>query len=171
MIQIKRLFSVDAILWIKTASDPVMSNHKLLSLYQSVQHGSREAAHKYLHWTGTLSWKREATLLLSVSMALMAGYLTAFNFASHAVQDLVDMCTARLVIEFENAEMESLPQALPRSLCECMAHSLLDKNGMVRLAMLNQHMLDPMALEPITEKDKEACISALGLPTFELAKG
>lgn len=143
-----------------------MSNHKLLSWYHAVQHWS-----KYLHWTGTLSWKREATLLLSVWMALVAGYLTAFNFASHAVQDLVDTCTARLVIEFENAEMESLPRALPRSLCECMAHSFLDKNGVVRLAMLNQHMLDPMALESVTEKDKEACINALWLSTFELAKG
>lgn len=52
-----------------------------------------------------------------------------------------------------------------------MAHSLLDKNGMVRLALLNQHMLDPMALEPVTEKDKEACLNALWLPTFELAHG
>lgn len=148
-----------------------MSNHKLSSGYHAVQHWSREAAHKYLHWTGTLSWKREATLLLSVSMVLMAGYLTTFSFASHAVKDLVDTCAARLVIEFENAEMEPLPPALPRSLCECMAHSLLDKNGVVRLAMLNQHMLDPMALEPVTEKDKVACINALWLPTFELAKG
>ncbi|WP_458718377.1 hypothetical protein [Pseudomonas gregormendelii] len=143
-----------------------MSNHKLLSWYHAVQH-----SRKYLYWTGTISWRREATFLLSVWMVLIAGYLTAFYFASHAVQDLVDTCTASLVIEFENAEMSSLPQALPRSLCECMAHSLLDKNGMVRLALLNQHMLDPMALEPVTEKDKEACLNALWLPTFELAHG
>ena len=156
---------------IKMVRDSVMSNHKLFSRCQAIQDWSKATAHRYLHRTGTLSWKREATLLLSVSMALMAGYSTVFNFASHAMRDLVDTCTLRLEIEFANAEIESLPEALPRSLCECVAHSLLDKNGMVRLAMLNKHLLDPMALEPVTGKDEEACINALWLPDIELAKG
>ncbi|MBC2690304.1 MULTISPECIES: hypothetical protein [Pseudomonas] len=148
-----------------------MANHTLLSRYHAVRDWSREAVHQYLHWMGPLSWKGEATFLLSVSMALMAGYLTVFSFASHAVQDLVDACTVRLEVEFENAEMYALPKTLPRSLCECVTHSLLDKNGMVRLAMLNQHMLDPMALEPVTQQEEEACIKTLWLPHIELAKG
>ncbi|VVM93244.1 hypothetical protein PS645_02894 [Pseudomonas fluorescens] len=41
-----------------------MANHKLSSRYQAVQHRSREAAHKYLCRTGSLSWKGEAILLL-----------------------------------------------------------------------------------------------------------
>ena len=81
-----------------------MANHTLLSRYHAVRDWSREAVHQYLHWMGPLSWKGEATFLLSVSMALMAGYLTVFSFASHAVQDLVDACTVRLEVEFENAE-------------------------------------------------------------------
>jgi hypothetical protein len=51
-----------------------------------------------------------------------------------------------------------------------MARSFLDKNGIVRLAMLNSHLLDSMELDPVTEKDEEACISALWLPNVELAK-
>ena len=170
LIQIKRHFSVSAIVLIKMLRDSAMSNQKLFNRYHAVQEWSRVVAHRCLHWTGTLSWKREATLLLSVWMALVAGYLTAFNFASHAVQDLVNTCTARLEVEFENAEIDSLPETLPRSLCECVAHNLLDKNGLVLLAMVNKHLLEPMALEPVTQKDEEACINALWQPNDELAK-
>lgn len=147
-----------------------MSNHKLFSQYHAVQDWSRKAAHKYLRRTGPFSWKREATLLLSVSMALMLGYLMVFNFASQAVLEFVDSCTSSLQIEFESAEIHAVPKALPRSLCECVAHSLLDKNGLVRLAMFNRHLLDPMALEPVTDNEEEACIDALWRPDVELAK-
>lgn len=143
---------------------------KIFSRYHAVYEWSREAACKHLHWACTLPWKREATFLLSVSTALMVGYFTVFNFAAHAVRDLVDTCTTRLEVEFENAEMDFLPEVMPRSLCECVAHALLDKNGMLRLAMLNKHMLDPTDLEPVTEKDEEACINALWQPNVELAK-
>jgi hypothetical protein len=170
LIQIKRHFSVSAIVLINMLRDSAMSNHKLFNRYHAVQDWSRLAAHRCLHWTGMLSWKREATLLLSVSVALMAGYLMVLNFASHEVQDLVNTCTARLEVEFENAEIDSLPETLPRSLCECVAHNLLDKNGLVRLAMVNKHLLEPMALEPVTQKDEEACINALWQPNDELAK-
>lgn len=147
-----------------------MANNKLFSGYHTVQDWSRVAVHRYLHWTGTGSWKQEATILLSVLVSLMAGYLMVFYFASHAVQDLVSTCTARLEIEFENADTDPHTTALARPLCECVAHSFLDKNGIVRLAMFNMRMLDSMALEPVTEKDEEACINALWLPNVELAK-
>ncbi|MEX5686169.1 hypothetical protein [Pseudomonas silesiensis] len=170
LIQIKRHFSVGSIVLIKMARDPVMINNKLFGGYHAVQDWSRVAVHRYLHWTGTGSWRREATILLSVLVALMAGYITVFHFASHAVQDLVDTCTARLEIELENADTDPLTKALARPLCECVAHSFLDKNGIVRLAMVNMRMLDSMALDPVTEKDEVACISALWLPNVELAK-
>ncbi|MNR67375.1 hypothetical protein D3C85_1913300 [compost metagenome] len=51
-----------------------------------------------------------------------------------------------------------------------MAHHLVDKNGLVRLAMVNKHLLEPMALEPVTQKDEEACINALWQPHDELAR-
>ncbi|MNP44047.1 hypothetical protein D3C76_1378950 [compost metagenome] len=147
-----------------------MTNNKPFSGYHAVQDWSRVAVHRCLHWASTSSWKREVTILLSVLVALMAGYLTVFHFASHAVQDLVGTCTARLEIELENADIDSLTKALARPLCECVAHSFLDKNGIVRMAMVNKRMLDPMDLEPVTEKDEEDCINALWLPNVELAK-
>ncbi|MBZ9783665.1 hypothetical protein K9857_19225 [Pseudomonas sp. REP124] len=147
-----------------------MSNHKFFNRYHAVQDWSREVAHKCLYWTGFIHWKREATLLVSVSVALMAGYFVVFNFASHEVLELVNTCTARLEIEFEDAEIDSLPDTMPRSLCECVAHHLLDKNGLVRLAMVNIHLLEPIALEPVTQKDEEACINALWPPHDELAR-
>lgn len=147
-----------------------MSNHKLLSWYHAVQHGGRDAAHKYLRWTGTGAWRREATLLLWALLALLVGYFTAFHFASQAVRDLVETCSARLEIQLQNADTDPLAKALARPLCECMARSFLDKNGIVRLAMVNTHLLDSMALEPVSENDEEACISALWLPNVELAK-
>ena len=147
-----------------------MSNHKLLRWYHAVQHGSRDAAHKYLQRTGPGSWRREAAILMSVLLAQLVGFFAAFHFASIAVQDLVETCTARLEIQLENADTDPLTKPLARPLCECMARSFLDKNGIVRLAMLNSHLLDLMELEPVTEKDEEACISALWLPNVELAK-
>lgn len=147
-----------------------MANNKLFSGYHAVQDWSRVAVHRYLHWTGTASWKREAAILLSGLVALMAGHLTIFLFASHTVQDLVGTCTARLEIEFESAGTDPLTIALARPLCECVAHSYLDKNGIVRLAMVSTHLLDSMALEPVTENDEEACINTLWQPNVELAK-
>ena len=111
----------------KDGESPVMANNKLFGGYHPVQDRSRVAVHRYLHWTGTGSWRREATILLSVLVALMAGYFTVFHFASLAVQDLVDTCTARLEIELENANTDPLTKALARPLCECVAHSFLDK--------------------------------------------
>jgi hypothetical protein len=55
-------------------------------------------------------------------------------------------------------------------LCECLANSLLDKNGIARMAMVNWRLLDPLALEPVTEKDEDSCINALWVPSVELAK-
>ncbi|OOG15610.1 hypothetical protein BMS17_20345 [Pseudomonas sp. C9] len=147
-----------------------MTNNKLFSGYRAVQDWSRVAVHRCLHRMGTSSWKREAAILLSVLVVVMAGYLTVFHFASRAVQDLVGTCTARLESELENAGTDSLTKALARPLCECVAYSFLDKNGIVRLAMVSKRMFDPMDLEPVTEEDEEDCISALWLPNAELAK-
>ena len=36
--------------------------------------------------------------------------------------------------------------------------------------MVNRRMLDPLALEPVTEKDEEVCVNALWVPNVELAK-
>lgn len=170
LIQIKRLFSVGSIVLIKTASDPVMSNHRLSGWYHAVQQGSRDAAHRYLEWMGAGFWREETTILLSVLSALLVVYFTAFHFASQAVQDLVKTCTASLEIQLENADTDPLTTFLARPLCECMARSFLDKNGVVRLAMVNRHLLDSTDLEPVTEKDEEACVSALWLPNVELAR-
>jgi hypothetical protein len=136
----------------------------------AVQDWGRGALLGLLRRPGKSSWKREAIILVSIMVALTAGYLTVFRSASHAVQDLVNTCTARFEIELEPTDSDPLAKALPRSLCECLAHSLLDKNGIVRLAMVNRRMLDPLALEPVTEKDEEACVNALWVPNVELAK-
>lgn len=148
-----------------------MTDNKLISSGVSVAQGRGKGAVPGLFlWPGTRSWKRKATILLSIPMALTAGYFTVSHFASLAAQDLADTCTARFEIELENANIDPLTRALPRSLCECLAHSLLDKNGVVRLAMVNGRLLDPLALEPVTEKDEDSCINALWVPSVELAK-
>ncbi|MDZ5436378.1 hypothetical protein T3H00_27395 [Pseudomonas fluorescens] len=110
---------------------------------------------------GKRSWKREAILLLSISLALTACYFTAYHFASHALRELVNACSARFEIELENADIEPPMAALPQSLCECLARTFLDKNGVVRLALVDSRLLDPLALEPVTDEDGEACINAL----------
>ena len=92
-------------------------------------------------------------------------------FAPHAVRDRADTCTERYELELENADIGPLPEALPRSLCECLASSLLDKNGIMRLALVDRGLLEPLALEPVTQKDASACIDALWVPNVELATG
>lgn len=146
-----------------------MTDNKLVSNGLHVARG-RGSVLGLLRWPGRRSWKREATLLLSILVALTAGYFTASHFASQAAQNLADTCTARFEIELENADIDPLTRALPRSLCECLAHSLFQKNGIARLAMVNWRLLDPLALEPVTEKDEDVCINALWVPTVELAK-
>jgi len=55
-------------------------------------------------------------------------------------------------------------------LCECQAQTLLNKNGVLRLALVDSHLLDPQTLEPVTEEDGKFCINALWKPGAELAK-
>jgi hypothetical protein len=137
--------------------------NKLVSRVHAVQDWcrGRDASLGYLHQPGTRPWARTAIILTSILLALTTAYLTTFQFASHAMQDLVSTCTARFEIELENAGIEPLKNTLPRSSCECLAHKLLDKNGIVRLALVDGHRLDPLALEPVTEEDGAVCINAL----------
>ncbi|WCM48508.1 hypothetical protein OH720_15855 [Pseudomonas sp. WJP1] len=130
----------------------------------------RGAAFENLRRPGKRPWKREVVFLLLISLALTTCYFTAYHFTSHALKELVNACSTRFEVELENADIEPPIKALPRSLCECMAHVLLDKNGTVRLALVDSRMLDPQALEPVTEEDGEACINALWKPDAELAK-
>jgi hypothetical protein len=149
-----------------------MTINKLISRVHAVQGWcrGRASALGYLRRAGTRPWKREAIILLSILLALTLGYLTAFHFAAHAVQDLVGTCSARFEVELENTDIEPLTEALPRSLCECLAQALLDKNGIVRLALVDLRRLDPLALEPVTEEDGAVCINTLWDPNIELAK-
>jgi hypothetical protein len=152
------------------ARDPVMTNNKLISGVLAVQHWGRGTVLRFLRRPGTRSWKREATILMSILLVLTVGYLTVFRYASYTVQDLVGTCTARLEIELEDADMDPLARALPRSLCECLAQALLDKNGIVRLAMVNRRWFDPLSLEPVTEADETACVNVLWVPNAGLTK-
>jgi hypothetical protein len=147
-----------------------MANNKLISGVHAVQHWGRGTVLGFLRRPGTRSWKREATILMSILLVLAVGYLTAFRYASYTVQDLVGTCTARFEIELEGADMGPFAQALPRSLCKCLAQALLDKNGVVRLALVNRHWFEPVSLEPVTEADETVCINALWVPNPGLAK-
>ncbi|PMU07806.1 MULTISPECIES: hypothetical protein [unclassified Pseudomonas] len=140
-----------------------MTTNKLVSRIHAVHDwcSGKGLALGHLHRSGTRPWKRKAIILLSILLALAMAYLATFQFASRAMQDLISTCTARFEIELENAGIESLTNTLLRSLCECLAHKLLDKNGMVRLALVDRHRLDPLALEPVTEEDGSDCINAL----------
>lgn len=148
-----------------------MTNNRPISGAQVVQDRSKSALPGFLHLRGTRSRKRQAAILLSILAVLTSGYFTVSYFATHAMQDLADTCTERYELELENADIGPLPDALPRSLCECLASSLLDKNGIMRLALVDRGLLEPLALEPVTQKDASACIDALWVPNVELATG
>ncbi|MGH8387367.1 MAG: hypothetical protein ACRESJ_18075 [Pseudomonas sp.] len=123
-----------------------------------------------LRLSGKKTWKREAIFFLLISLTLTVCYFTAYYFASHALKELVNACSTRFEVELENADIEPPIKALPRSLCECMAHALLDKNGTVRLALVDIRMLEPQDLQPVTDEDGEVCINVLWEPNAELAK-
>ncbi|WP_433771544.1 hypothetical protein [Pseudomonas putida] len=123
-----------------------------------------------LRRSGKWRWKREVIFLLLISLMLTVGYFTACHFASHSLRELVDTCSARFEMELENAEIEPPRDALPQSLCECLAHAFLDKNGVVQLALVDRHLMDLQALEPVTEEDGEVCINTLWEPNPGLAK-
>lgn len=82
-----------------------MAYDKLISGVHAVGHWGRGTVLRLLRWPGTRSWKREATILMSILLTLTVGYLTAFRYASYTVQDLVGTCTARLEIELEGSDM------------------------------------------------------------------
>ncbi|WP_085696130.1 hypothetical protein [Pseudomonas sp. B26(2017)] len=122
---------------------------------------SRGATAGNLRRPGKRHWIRDATHLLIILLLLPVGYFTAYHFAAHTLRELVNVCTARFEVEFEQAEVEPPLEVLSRSLCECQAKALLKKNGVVRLALVDSHLLAPQSLEPVTEQDAEACINAL----------
>ncbi|NUU36909.1 hypothetical protein [Pseudomonas sp. C2B4] len=139
-----------------------MSINKLIGIHvvQGWWRG-RGATLGKLRRPGKGQWKREAIFLLLILLALTTFYFAAYHIASHALKELVNTCSARFEIELENADIEPPMAALPQSLCECLAQTFLDKNGVVRLALVDSRLLDPLALEPVTEEDGDACINAL----------
>jgi|UPI00068E659F hypothetical protein len=118
--------------------------------------------------SGASVWRREAITLLATLAMLVMGYFVTLHFASRAVQSLINTCTAQLEIEFEIAEIDYPQRASPRALCQCVAQALLEKNGLVSLALVGGLGLDPINLEPVTEEDSQQCIDALWLPDIEL---
>ncbi|MDU9025752.1 hypothetical protein NHG95_20935 [Pseudomonas corrugata] len=124
-----------------------------------------------LHFrSGARQWRREAVLLLATLAVLVTVCFVTLHFASRAVQTLISTCTTRLEIEFELAEIEYPESASPRALCQCLAHALLEKNGVVPLALVEGLSFDPLNLKPVTEEDSQHCIDALWFPDIEPVK-
>jgi hypothetical protein len=122
------------------------------------------------HFPDIRIWGREAIMLFATLAILATGYFVTLHFASGAVQTLISTCTTRLEIEFEIAEIDYPERASPRALCQCLAHALVEKNGIVALALVDGLSFDPLNLEPVTEEESQRCIDALWFPDIELAR-
>ncbi len=75
--------------------------------------------------------------------------------------ELIPECTVRYEMELEASDIMPPSEAVPRAICECMARVLLDKNGIVLLALVDRRKLDPLSLNPVTEEDEALCINTL----------
>ncbi|MGY4494742.1 hypothetical protein [Pseudomonas sp. TE3610] len=104
------------------------------------------------------SWLREGLILLSIPLTLVIGYASVFHFAAHAMTQLVTDCTARLEAELFSADLVPTDSTVSADLCNCLARTLLDKNGILRLALVDVHRYDPMALQPLTDVEEGACV-------------
>lgn len=106
---------------------------------------------------------RESNILLGMLLLLAALGIAALLLASRSVQGIVSGCETNLQAQVDLPEDQALAALVAKPVCQCLAQTFLERNGVIRLALFNTPLLEVSAFKGVTEADERRCLEQLDL--------
>ncbi|AHD14686.1 hypothetical protein C163_13400 [Pseudomonas sp. FGI182] len=106
---------------------------------------------------------RESNILLAM-LALMAGFgAGTLWLAGRTVENIVNACEANFQAQAAVPQNAPIVAQVAKPVCQCLAQTFLDRNGVIRLALFNTPLLDASTLKGVTAIDERRCLEQLDL--------
>ncbi|WP_284384201.1 hypothetical protein [Pseudomonas putida] len=106
---------------------------------------------------------RESNILLAM-MALMAGFgAGTLWLAGRTVENIVYACEANFQVQVAAPQNAPIVAQVAKPVCQCLAQTFLDRNGVIRLALFNTPLLDVSTLKGVSAVDERRCLEQLDL--------
>lgn len=106
---------------------------------------------------------RESNILLGMLLLLAVLGLGSLILASRSVQGIVSGCETNLQAQVDLPEDQALAALVAQPVCQCLAQTFLERNGVIRLALFNTPLLEVSAYKGVTEADERRCLEQLDL--------
>ncbi|RRV46698.1 hypothetical protein [Pseudomonas sp. p106] len=106
---------------------------------------------------------RESNILLGMLLLLAVLGLGSLILASRSVQGIVSGCETNLQAQVDLPEDQALAALVAQPVCQCLAQTFLERNGVIRLALFNTPLLEVSAFKGVTEADERRCLEQLDL--------
>lgn len=106
---------------------------------------------------------RESNILLGMLLLLAVLGLGSLILASRSVQGIVSGCETNLQAQVDLPEDQALAALVAKPVCQCLAQTFLERNGVIRLALFNTPLLEVSAFKGVTEADERRCLEQLDL--------
>ncbi|HDS1744699.1 MULTISPECIES: hypothetical protein [Pseudomonas] len=106
---------------------------------------------------------RESNILLGMLLLLAVLGLGSLILASRSVQGIVSECETNLQAQVDLPEDQALAALVAQPVCQCLAQTFLERNGVIRLALFNTPLLEVSAFKGVTEADERRCLEQLDL--------
>ena len=106
---------------------------------------------------------RESNILLGMLLLLAVMGLGSLILASRSVQGIVSGCETNLQAQVDLPEDQALAALVAQPVCQCLAQTFLERNGVIRLALFNTPLLEVSAFKGVTEADERRCLEQLDL--------
>ncbi|WP_251962535.1 hypothetical protein [Pseudomonas sp. Marseille-Q5299] len=105
----------------------------------------------------------ESNILLGMLLLLAVLGLGSLILASRSVQGIVSGCETNLQAQVDLPEDQALAALVAKPVCQCLAQTFLERNGVIRLALFNTPLLEVSAFKGVTEADERRCLEQLDL--------
>ncbi|MFJ4053802.1 hypothetical protein ACIPZC_10075 [Pseudomonas sp. NPDC089743] len=106
---------------------------------------------------------RESNILLGMLLLLAMLGVGTLGLASRSVQGIVSGCETNLQAQVDLPEDQALAALIAKPVCQCLAQTFLERNGVLRLALFNTPLLEVSAFKGLTEADERRCLEQLDL--------
>lgn len=106
---------------------------------------------------------RESNILLGMLLLLAVLGTGTLVFASRSVQGIVSGCETNLQAQVDLPEDQAFAALVAHPVCQCLAQTFLDRNGVIRLALFNTPLLEVSAFKGVTAADERQCLEQLDL--------
>ena len=106
---------------------------------------------------------RESNILLAMLLLLVLLGGGTLWLAGNAAARIVDSCAANLQAQVDIPEDEKLAALVGKPVCTCLAQAFLQRNGVLRLAVLGTPLQEVAGLQALTADDEQRCLAQFDL--------